>query len=281
MPLIRQGWLRAILFVVCYFLLLVVFAFVLQMIQTKAGNDAGSRLQYIGIVVVAIVSLGFTWLFRKIIDRQSFASLGFELQKSRQHAMTGFFLGILLLCVGTLIIYFTGHLQWTAVSFNAQDLFIGLVLMIMVAVYEEIVFRGYLLNNLLQSMNKWGALVITAMLFTLGHYSNPGMSVIGAINIFAAGLLLGANYLYTRNLWFSIMLHFSWNFFQGPILGYPVSGVNLQSILQHELRGGDTTITGGAFGFEGSVVALGLYIIAIASLLFVYEKKYIQKTIVA
>jgi membrane protease YdiL (CAAX protease family) len=274
-PAIQQPWLRVILYVVLYFLLLVAFTFILQL-ATGSTKEPGYRIIYLGVAVSAIVSLAFTWLFRKLVDRQSFASLGFAFNKNGHHAAVGFFLGIFLLCTGSLILYFTGNLQWTDFSFNGQDIFTGLILMVIVAVYEEVIFRGYILHNLLQSLNKWVALVITAILFALAHIGNPGITVLAVLNIFAAGLLLGVNYLYTRNLWFAMMLHFSWNFFQGPVLGFGVSGVNIKSILEPELHG-NALLTGGPFGLEGSLIALILYIIAIATLLLVYEKKYIAK----
>ena len=85
--------------------------------------------------------------------------------------------------------------------------------------------------------------------------------------------LLGINYIYTKNLWFGILLHFSWNFFQGPLLGFEVSGLPLQSLLQHDIQGSEL-LTGGKFGFEGSLVATVLLTMAIVILAWVYEKKY-------
>jgi len=85
--------------------------------------------------------------------------------------------------------------------------------------------------------------------------------------------LLGVNYIHTRNLWFSILFHLGWNFFQGPVLGYRVSGINFSSLLQTELNG-DLIITGGEFGFEGSIVNTALCLILVLLLNRVYEKKF-------
>jgi uncharacterized protein len=91
------------------------------------------------------------------------------------------------------------------------------------------------------------------------------------VNIFLAGILLGVNYIYTRNLWFGWLLHFSWNFFQGSVLGYNISGLTLQPVLTQEMKGADW-LTGGQFGFEGSVVSAVLQLLAILILVFVYER---------
>jgi uncharacterized protein len=277
-PLVPYGWLRVILFVAFYFALLLIAGFILVYVQKKSPattdkNIATGSISYLLFIVNAVVSVAAVWLFRKIIDRRSFESMGFSIDKNGAHAGTGFFLGIFLLCAGTCILYFSKNLQWTDISFNGNDLFISFGLMVIVAFYEEIVFRGYILNNLLESVNKWLALIISAFIFTLAHISNPGFSIVGAVNILLAGILLGLNYIYTRNLWFSIMLHFTWNFFQGPILGYEVSGMPLKSLLQHVIQGSEL-VTGGKFGFEGSLVATLLYILAIGAFIWVYEKKY-------
>ena len=277
-PAIPQGWLRALLFMIIYFGILLAVSVIILLIFKKTGNSetkGGSNpsLIYVPFIINAVLSILIVWAFRKLIDRQTFSSLGFDFDKQGAHAAVGFFLGVLILCVGTLILYFTHYLQWIDINFNANDLFISFGLMVIVALYEEIVFRGYILNNLLSSVGKWPALVISALLFALAHAANPGYSILAAVNIFLAGVLLGINYIYTKNLWFAILLHFSWNFFQGPVLGYEVSGLNLQSIFQHEMHGNEF-ITGGKFGFEGSLLAAVLYIVAIAGLAWVYQKKY-------
>jgi membrane protease YdiL (CAAX protease family) len=277
-PLITQGWLRALIFIIFY-LAILILAGVFVVLIWKAGNTGaennvpGTLLPYLMIIINTVVSALIVWLFRKIMDRQSFMSMGFEFKKYGSHAGVGFFLGVLLLCVGTLILWFTKNLQWTDINFNGSELFTGLITMLLVAFYEELVFRGYILNNLLSSLNKWAALLISSGIFALVHIANPNFSIISAVNIFLAGLLLGINYIYTKNLWFAIMLHFSWNFFQGPILGYEVSGLNLSSLFEHEVHGSEL-LTGGKFGFEASLLATVLYILAIAVLVWVYRKKY-------
>ena len=207
------------------------------------------------------------------MDRRSFESMGFGMVNNGAHAGAGFFLGVFLLCTGTCVLFFTKNLLWTDIGFNGNDLFISFGLMVIVAFYEEIVFRGYVLNNLLESFNKWIALIVSALLFAVAHLANPNFSLVAAFNILLAGILLGLNYIYTKNLWFAIMLHFSWNFFQGPILGYEVSGMPLKSLLLHDTQGSEL-LTGGKFGFEGSLVATVLQLAAIASLVWVYEKQY-------
>ena len=113
----------------------------------------------------------------------------------------------------------------------------------------------------------------SAGLFTLAHIFNPAITPIGVANIFLGGALLGINFIYTRSLLFSIGLHFGWNFIQGYLLGFAVSGYSAPTLLQQELKG-HPVLTGGEFGVEGSIVTTGLLVIGILLLYYAYERKY-------
>lgn len=124
------------------------------------------------------------------------------------------------------------------------------------AYVEELIVRGILFRNLEEMLGSWLALAITALLFGLAHLANPNATLIGALAIaLEAGVLLGAAYMATRRLWLAIGIHFAWNFVQGGIFGVAVSGVASNGILRGELRG-PALLTGGAFGVEGSLVAV-------------------------
>lgn len=284
-PLIRQPWIRVFLFVITYLAFSILMSIVAETSiaafnlnsDTSAGategqDVAGSKLLLVRVLLSVAASVLTVYFFRTLADRQSFSSLGFEWNNYQAHGGTGFFLGILLLGAGSFILIANRNLFWTDITFNVSQLFLGFGLMALIAFSEEIVFRGYILNNLLQTVNKWWALIISAFLFALFHINNPGITLIAVLNVFLAGLVLGMNYIYTRNLWFGILLHFSWNFYQGPVLGYKVSGVNVQSLLQQELSG-HPFLTGGAFGFEGSLLDGLLSLLTALVLAIVYEKK--------
>ena len=88
-----------------------------------------------------------------------------------------------------------------------------------------------------------------------------------------AGCMIGVHYLYTSNLWFPISLHLFWNWIQGPILGYDVSGMKLTPTLINITLPADNVWNGGMFGFEGSVVCTILMLIFIACVIFYFQKK--------
>ncbi len=278
--LIKQGWLRALIYFAAISTIVYVFSnFGSNIIsQFEAGTEKGDEnvLQF-GILysLMGLLIFLYTWLSRKFIDRKTFSSLGFSWKGYSNEAGLGFFSALALLGVGSVILIVTGYLSFISVNFDAGGLLIGIVIMLVVAFVEELLFRGYLLNNLMQSVNKWGALSITAALFSLFHGSNPDISLFAVINIFLAGILLGINYIFTKNLWFGIFFHFAWNYFQGPVLGYEVSGLKLTSLLQQSISGPEA-LTGGPFGFEGSLLCPLLFIVAVLTFSFFFTKRYGQ-----
>ena len=288
-PLIQPSWLRVIIFVLVYlginllaYRLLAKGSSFFDALADQVSKISGNpdrEFNYVLLTLLAsfVLSVLLVVLFVRFLDRRTVASLGFDYRAHIPDAIVGFLLPVIILGSASLILYFNRNLEWTDISFSSGDFLNGLFLMIAIAVGEEMVFRGYILNNLMQALNRWFALVISATLFSLMHSNNPGVDVLAMINLFVGGLLLGINYIYTRNLWFSILLHTAWNFLQGPILGFPVSGVNLQSVLNPELKG-NSLLTGGTFGLEASFITGVLLIITILVLYLVYQRRSGRKT---
>ena len=100
------------------------------------------------------------------------------------------------------------------------------------------------------------------------HLGNSNMSMVPLFNLFLAGLLLGVYCIHKNNLWFPIGAHFTWNYFQGPVLGFEVSGNEVESLFIQRLSGSDI-ITGGDFGFEGSII---LTVLMIAGIVYVHRR---------
>jgi uncharacterized protein len=274
-PLIKQGWLRALLFLLLGILVTSIFVFIGGLVSKNIfAKDATTLPQF--IIVYLVNTIGFVvvvFAMRLVIDKQSIASLGFIWKGFKNEALSGFFIALLILSTGSLVLVALRYLHFTSIALNVYNLAWGILLFAIVAFAEEIIFRGYLLNNLLESFNKWIAITISSAVFALGHITNPNITILSVANIFIAGILLGINYIYTKNLWFGIFLHFAWNYFQGPILGFDVSGFETGGLLQQTISG-PSTITGGAFGFEGSLICLAIEIGMIIFLVRFYEKKY-------
>jgi len=281
-PLIPFGWLRALCLFACFLAVTIFLNWftgtmlnLLQKAQTGVDHSPNEMIEgnlLVTLSIQLISALITISIFRTHIDRQSFFSLGFAWKGFERHAWTGFFASVAMLGIGTAILMLLGYLHFTGVEVDANSIFFNLAVMLMVAFTEEVIVRGYMLNNLMESFDKHIALFISALVFAALHVGNPGISVLAFFEIFIGGLMLGINYIYTKNLWFAIFLHFAWNFLQGPILGYQVSGIALKPMLQQNLSGPES-LTGGAFGFEGSILAIILNIALTVLLFVIYNNK--------
>jgi membrane protease YdiL (CAAX protease family) len=285
MPLIKYGWLRALLFFISALIASAIFTFIGMMVLavvfgydfTSLATNARDFIKDIGLPANITVSffgfigmLGVVWLYRKYIDKKSFKSLGFDFSNYRNDFITGIISGFGLIASGFVILMLMGKLSISDVSFNWL-LIVGYILLFSIAALnEEIMIRGYILNNLFQSMNKYVALIISSLLFASMHLANANITFLSVTNIFLAGILLGIYYVQKQNLWLPISLHFSWNFFQGPVFGFEVSGVNVNGVINQEIQGSNL-ITGGQFGFEGSILATFLILVAIVWIYYRYQ----------
>jgi len=240
-------------------------------IGTLLGLDIYTTTIFLG-VLSTLLAFGM----RKLVDRESILSMGWQWKGFEIDFTVGNLVAIAILGTGTCLLLVTGAIEWAGVEWNSSSFFSSLLLMIVVAVYEELAFRGYIQQNLMESIHPVKALVITAVIFAFFHGTNPNGSLLGTINVFLAGLLLGVNYLYTRNLWFGIGLHFTWNFLQGPVLGFGVSGLSLPSVLSQYQQGAELW-TGGKFGFEASLLNTILCLLVTAVLFWVYGKQHNKK----
>jgi hypothetical protein len=121
---------------------------------------------------------------------------------------------------------------------------------------EELVFRGILFRWIEEFGGSWAALAITSALFGLVHIGNDNATWWSSLTIaLVAGTMLGGAYMLTRNLWLAVGIHFGWNVTQGLVWDVPVSGNDVDGLVDARLVG-DPLISGGAFGLEASVIAL-------------------------
>lgn len=132
---------------------------------------------------------------------------------------------------------------------------------------QEVLVRGYIQQTIESQYGVVLAVIVSAFIFMLLHLGAIKGAPLPAINLFAAGILLGVAYAITNNLWLPIALHFGWNFLQGPVLGLTVSGQSVDSGWRVFKLAGSNLFTGGAFGMEGGLVATATTVLGIAALL--------------
>lgn len=259
----------AVLAVIIVTIIGIPFLTVLQ----KLGKEGANKMFYFVLsetlmLVGVFLSAWIVWHFRGV----SLAKLKHSLAMRWQDWLSGILLATVLYAVGFGISLLAGAVEVTGVTFNPSSLLISFVFFLLVAITEEFALRGFVLERMLQGgVNKFWALFLSAALFSLIHIGNPNFDFLSFINILLAGILLGSSYIYTRNLCFPIALHWFWNWIQGPVLGYEVSGNKFcDGLLTLHLPEANL-INGGAFGFEGSILCTVLMIVGTGVILKVFR----------
>jgi len=211
----------------------------------------------------------------KFIDKQPLIEIGFQTQGRSKEINYGILFGLFIMAFAFVFLSVIGEIVFLNYSLDFNQILLSIALFIGVSFFEEIIFRGYMLKNLLESFNPFVALLISSLFFSLIHASNPNVTSLGLCNIFLAGIFLGVSYVFTKNLWFPIALHFSWNFFQA-MFGFKVSGLDSYSIIEFMIPD-NNMINGGEFGFESSILSIIVLFVG-TIMIWNYFKKYgIQK----
>jgi len=277
----HRGWQRILLITIPYIFIIGIFQLIGALISgidlTHYESDQTS-IQKLTLSFFNFLGTFFVlWFFMKFLDKERFIKLGFEIKDRFKEFNVGIGIGLIIMSIGYLLLQSLGEITFQRINFDPKETIISVLLFIIVAVVEEALLRGYVLRNLMISFNKYVALIVSSILFSLMHGFNPNIDLFSLFNIFLAGILLGLSYIYTKNLWFPIALHLSWNFFQ-TLFGFNVSGQDTYSLIEFSLNE-KNLLNGGAFGFEGSILSVISMIITIIGIWIYYNREKIKHNI--
>jgi membrane protease YdiL (CAAX protease family) len=230
--------------------------------------DVWSLRLWLSVSIAFLVS----WFFL-FLEGRPLASIGLWLgQRWGIQCFAGLVGGFLLMVSVAMIIRGLDGFHWVlATDGGLASLGSGAWLLLAVALREELLFRGYAFQRLVDATGRWLALGLASLYFAQAHWNNPGM--MGAIrygvalNIGLAGVLLGLCYLKTRSLAMPIGLHLGWNWTQGSLLGFGVSGIHLGRYLEPVFHDRPLWLTGGSFGLEASLPCAIVCSLAITGLI--------------
>ncbi|MDQ3289246.1 MAG: CPBP family intramembrane metalloprotease [Pseudomonadota bacterium] len=234
---------------------------------TQAGVNEAWR-EPLPFVLVLLV----TWACLRL-RRQPLASVGFGLDRRWwQQLMLGLALGIGSLLLATGLIMAIGGVTFQLDAGRSLGMVAyGLYVFAFVALLEETLFRGFLFQRLVDGAGVWVAQIALALLFALGHWDNPGMTgvtkLVASVELALAAAMLGLAYLRTRSLALPIGLHLGWNWVQGHVLGFGVSGLGHQGWWRPVFDDRANWLSGGEFGPEASVFGIVADLVVIGLLL--------------
>lgn len=277
---LRAGW-RLLVHLLFILIASVLFALPISIASEFISFNVNILLQLTSGLAIVVG----TWAARKWIDKRSFSSLGLKID---QDWWKDLLVGIAIAAVLHALI-FAAHLGtgWLTFSgFAWQTIPIEQVVLntlgiaavfLAVGFYEELMSRGYHLQNLEDGLNTGWAVFLSSAVFGFLHILNPGATWISSLGILAAGVFLAYPYLRTRQLWMSVGLHIGWNFFLGPVFGFPVSGLETPRLILHEVTG-PAWFTGGAFGPEAGMSSIFAMLIG-AVLVYYYTQNRLSNNI--
>jgi membrane protease YdiL (CAAX protease family) len=130
---------------------------------------------------------------------------------------------------------------------------------------EELGFRGYILQNLSDGIGLMWAVVVSCIFYGIMHMTNPNSTLLSGVLIALFGFLRIFGLLRTGQLWLSIGMHAGWNFFQGPIFGFSVSGLDSEHLIDHTITGPDW-MNGGTFGPEAGILVIPIVLFGLLAM---------------
>jgi membrane protease YdiL (CAAX protease family) len=241
----------------CLAYLLVSVIFIV--IQQFAGSVGQRILLILGYAFTDAAALLASWLFLVAGDGLEFSTLGLTFHPAwKKELASGLGVGaglmgtVVAAMVAARLATYSGLALEPRPSIGAFAAIA--VFLFLAAALEEITYRGYAFQRLIDAVGAPAAVVITSVAFGVAHGGNPAVTPLSTVNTVLAGMVMACGYLRVRSLWLPIGLHFAWNLVLGPVASLPVSGLRLGFALFSVHIAGPIWLTGGDYGPEGSVI---------------------------
>jgi membrane protease YdiL (CAAX protease family) len=274
---LRSGW----RFVVCVFLVIAA--------NFIAGNIsvliAGSHYRLQEVIyrpLLMVLELAAFFFITKLFDQPEsspWAYIGLPARGWLRESLVGMLLGFGMVTAAVAIIGSFLDLR-IKIDLNIRSSLLGLVVigvMLTAAMAEELTFRGYPFQRLVEGFGATGSIVVLSCLFGTVHMQNPHVSDNRWVQIFAfsntllIGVVLALGYLKTKALWFPWGLHFGWNAALGLIYGLPVSGMDQFAVIVKSKAAGPEWLLGGSYGLEGGMLGTLVILLGLAYVLILLK----------
>ena len=263
---LRSGW-KFALYIVFFLLIWFATGLALSAFAMRRSDDVlQDRLFILALNEIGLLvpSIGAMWLTVRFVDHRPFRTFGIGfLPRWRSELLIGLAVaaGMLGLLIAGCYAFGYVNIQWSGGQVSVWILLATFSLLLLAAANEELMFRGFPLQVLVDGVGKWPATIGMSMLFGLIHLGNPNASLLGTANTVVAGILLSLAYLRTRSLWMPYGIHVAWNVGLGFVFGFSLSGVDIASLWTTGVAGSDL-ILGGDYGPEGGLLATFAFAVA-------------------
>ena len=223
---------------------------------------------------VIILILFIFWV--KVVEKNSLSTLGFVKRNWLKYLGWGILLSLLQMGVIALVYQVSGigSFELNELSLEPILFILGLFpFWLLQGGTEEVATRGWLLTRIAARTNLPIAIAISSSLFGILHLGNSGVTFISLLNIVLDGVLAGLLLIYTDSIWLVVAQHGTWNYVQGNLLGFQVSGTGADaSIFSFTMGSGPDWLTGGEFGAEGSIITTLVLLLSVVMVYLLGER---------
>lgn len=277
-PRLRAGW-RLVIQTIILLILLVGLTLPFSLAVLLLHLNPTGTVAFTSSTLITLIAFTLSiYVSRRWLDRRAFSSLGLQVNR---YVLPDLLTGILITFILMGAIYLAMdrlgwiHFNGFAWQIDPWGVVLGQVtffffIFILVGWQEELLSRGYHLQTLASGLNLLWGVVLSSAIFGLLHLGNPNATWVSAAGIFFAGVFLALGFVWTGRLWLSIGLHIGWNFFEGVVFGFPVSGLATYPLLRIQVSG-PAAWTGGAFGPEAGLIVLPALLLG-AGLIYGYTR---------
>ncbi len=230
---------------------------------------------YALILAASGIMIPGSMIYCRCIEKRSLFSMGFNKRGAVPEYLLGILVGAVMISVPALVSMLTGA---TTLVFNPQVnplmIVIFFLAFMLQGMGEEVLLRGYFLTTLSRRYNVWVSIIISSLMFSVMHIGNANFSIIAFINIALFGIFAAVYMLKRGSIWGVGAIHTVWNFMQGNIYGFSVSGnPQMPTVFDSKLGEAGSILSGGEFGLEGGLGATIILLVALLWVLMMPAKK--------
>lgn len=266
---LRAGWrllLQSVIVLVvgsCLSIVLVTVLIILDPSLLVSVSTLSPELLLLSTIAEAIAVTVSVFLARRFLDKRSIESLGLHLNIwTLFDILTGIVITLLQMGLIYFLMYQFGWIKFQGFAWDFDPLnlvikntLIFFLMFVLVGWTEELLSRGYHLQTIASGTNMFWGVILSSALFGLLHFRNPSANWISTMGIFLAGLFFAFGYLRSKQLWLPMGMHLGWNFFEGVVFGFPVSGLDIYPLTRIQVQGPELW-TGAGFGPEAGLIVL-------------------------
>lgn len=235
------------------------------------------RLNLLSFLPILLAGIGSAIVIHKVIFKRSVSVLGFKWDQAGPLFGRGIMMSFTMIASGFLLLWLTGQLKLLSPTWSFSY-FIGFIIFFFIqSTGEEVMTRAILIPTIEKRLGILIAVIVSGSFFAFLHIWNDHFSLIGFLNILLGGAIMAILFVVYRNLWVCMGYHSGWNFIQGSLFDFNVSGMDVYSFIQWNAVG-YPRLTGADFGFEGSIIAIVLQGLLLAYLIKNFRSVLMQPT---